>query len=259
MHKAATRKVSRVKSTFGAEVSGTRYDPRRDPSKIKSYTTPQLKAYMRDLGRFNSRQTQFVAGADNVPLKRQTWQSYVQAEQAFNQRLNQRLDRVKDIRTPDGGMTLGERNEMLPKHPVAGEGASGIARKEVHRGARQFPSEDKLVKMTRQIKEKSKRSQTQKELKAAQQSWIKISADLKNKSLSDAVKRLSPEQFDMLWNYTRFSTNVSLPYEIAKDMLSKKDKMSEAKQSELQNQYDIQLREAHKAIMWAEKIKLPKA
>lgn len=224
-HRAATRKVSRLKTGRGVNISGTRADPRRDPSRIKSYNSRQLKAYIRDLNQFTDRRVQFVADTRGRPMQASLWRQYKGLEQQYNRVVGERFSRVSDVFLPTSGMTLGERMEMTrPEHPQALSPAVNAPYRPPARQPTNIASERALRQLVRDMKERLKPGHFRKLTKDARQQYEQMTHLTRQSDLDKKVRALTDEQFNVLWNFTPFATAESLKYERAKDLLAGKDK-----------------------------------
>ena len=76
-HRAVTQKVSRIKAKEDVVLSGTKLDPRKDPTSFKRMNSIQLKAHIARMDTFVSRDVSYVKGAaKTAPLTGTLWQTY---------------------------------------------------------------------------------------------------------------------------------------------------------------------------------------
>lgn len=250
-HDAATRKVSRIKSATGAQVSGTEFDPRTSKSRIKKYTRKQLASYMARLDRFNDRSNQFVSDASRNPIPRSEFREYKRREAQFNKVVSDNLDRYKDVYIPASGQTVGERIAMTtPTHRHMTD--TGVNRPlPIDRKPEQIASRKALQKMVRDLKKKGTKTWVRREIKRGQDELTKMLDVVGSDPLMKAIGKLTPDQFNIVWNYTNFATRASLVYEVEQRKLKGGNPSAF-----LDDTYDTQLKEMMDIVSWAKNLKL---
>lgn len=215
-HRAATNKVSRVKATTGAELSGTSHDPRGNIGNVKVLTEKQLAAQLRRLESFNSRSTQFVALKDGKPATRSAWNQHVKEQSALNAKKQTEHDSVKDIPAALGDETIGQRQaKMTADHAGAGNPAVNPFRP-LNRLPGNFKDEKSLKKLTRDLQKRQNAKYDDKEHRENRKIFSKIIKDLGNDDLAKAVRKLTPKQFKYMWLYTGFVAALTKKYEMNK-------------------------------------------
>ena len=217
LHRAVTKKVSRIKSNTGAGVSGTHYDPRLDTSKYSSMNARQLRAQAKKLESFVNRKTQFVSGYMKKPLPRAAWNQYKQAEQNANQRLGTFYDRVKDLRLPGkfSGMTVSERGDTFTsKHPQM-QNPSFMTPTSLNRTPKSYEYEKRLKEATEQQLTKATRKWFKEKIDAAREQYGAMAEAMGRPDLYQGIEDMSDERFALLVFYTPFMNNASLVYENA--------------------------------------------
>jgi len=250
-HRAATRKVSRLKTERGVNLSGSKNDPRRDLGRIKTYNARQLRAYINDLNKFTSRSNQFVADAHGRPVPGSLWQQYKNLERQYNQRVESAFRRVADMPYPGGDWTIGERLASLqPRHPQVLSPAVNSLYNPPRRRPSNVVSERALRRLIGDMKERLKPGYFDKLIKNARDEYSQMSALLHQPDLDKAVANLTDEQFQVLWNYTSFATAESMKYEIAKDLLADKQKpwQTEYREQAIENAWEL--------VQWASTLDL---
>jgi len=251
-HRAATRKVSRLKSTQGVVLGGTKYDPRKDLSSLKKLNSIQLKAYIARIETFVSRDTQFVAGKGNIPLPATKFQRLKRAEAQYNAIAKANLSEIENINLPSAGMTIGQRVEATtPKHPTTAPPASHAPHLPINRSSKGIPNEKALSKLIKDMEAKSNPRYVKKKLGQQWDAAQKMVEGISNKNLSQMFSTLTDKEFNVLWNYTNFAEVSSLDYLIRKSMLHDDKELA---------WYDValdtQLREAEKRIGEIKALKL---
>ena len=114
-HRATTQKISRLKSSNGVEITGSKYDQRVDPQILKRYNARQLEAYIRRMKSFTDRKVQFVPGAYNKPLPRQKWEQLKSEEAKQNAQIQSDFERVANIFLPHKNMTIQQiKDQVIP-------------------------------------------------------------------------------------------------------------------------------------------------
>lgn len=212
-HRAATNKVSRLRRR-GVELAGTNYDVRRDLSKIKTYNAAQLKAYRDRLNSFTARTNGFVPGDSGVPLPSAKWREYKRLEQQYNRIGNREYAKVGETFLPQPGVKVRDRRSMLAQSALGGAVQSPY--QEINRNNRGITSEAALDKITEQMRTKTSRDYLPGEIAKAREQFTEMLKTIGNSEYINAAKNLSDDQFDTLWNYTSFATEVSSDYEIMK-------------------------------------------
>lgn len=106
----ATRKATRLRRDKGVRIErDPKFDPRRGVGVENSYNARQLRAYLRDLQGFNSRNTQFVAGAAGAPIRAETARRLVDAQGRYNRSRAYLARNIQDVEIPGtGGRTFGD-------------------------------------------------------------------------------------------------------------------------------------------------------
>lgn len=218
-HKAATRKVSRLKAS-GVSISGTGHDPRVDLAKVKTMNTREATRYLQRLDAFVSRETQFVAGARGKVLSGNLWKRKEQLENQLNKEKAQHLAQIADINIPGAGMTVAERvAAMIPKHPTMGMPAAYQPHLPVKSGQQSFTSDKALKEAIKDLEGKVGGKYFDKTFKSQYTAAKKMVKDIANKDLSKKFKTLTPEEFSFIWNYTNFAEVTALDYTTRKSML----------------------------------------
>lgn len=251
-HRAATRKVSRLNTQSGVEISGTSLDPRTEPAKIKRYTRKQLESYVNRLNAFTDRSTQYVALGDGEIITGKEWQKYKQPETRYNRRTNKRLAEVEDKELPSG-TTIGRH---LKTTTADRRSARGVAVNRPYdppsRKPQDITDRKALKKLTKDYNRRIRTDFERKQVKAAQKVFHKMANIIKNDELNKAIASLTPDQFRVLWNYTDFANAVSQDYDVMMKMLTGTDKAYES------DIYDQQLQEANDLAKWASTVKIKK-
>lgn len=212
-HRAATQKVSRLRQK-GVEINNTNYDVRRDLNNVKRYTGAQLKSYLNQLDSFVARSNGFVPGDSGLPIPIKKWRSYKATERQYNRIGDREYNKVADTFLPNAGMKVRERRTILGKSATGD--AVNSPYQEVNRSSRGITSLDALDKLNEQLKRKTSRDFLPGEIKRGRAEFTQMLVEIGNQQHIEAANKLSDEQFNILWNYTSFATEISRDYEIMK-------------------------------------------
>lgn len=249
-HRAATRKISRLKSDAGVNVSGSRVDPRRSRTNIKNYTQRQLRSYINQLDNFNSRSNQYVPDVHRNPIPRSQWREYQRLESQYNKNVSQHFSRYRDLPGPTG-MTVGQRMEMMtPKFPYMQDRAVNSPYTPLNRKSTNIGSARALKRLTEDMRDRVKSEHFQGLVKAGRDQFTKMINLLDDPDLKHRVDNLTEKQFDVLWNYTGFPNALSLGYDQNKKLLAGKEKAwtrQVAQQS---------MSAADELVSWAERVNM---
>jgi hypothetical protein len=209
----AQAKINRNKHK-GINLGSTNYNPRNaDLAKFMRYTTKQLIAYGKKLDEFTSRNTQFVAGANGTPLERSAFERYKELERKHNAIGESRMGERGGFKAPGSGMTIREREAtMRPDSKRAQGDVVNRPYSKIERKAINIASADALEKLTRDMERKLNRSYLPKKMKESRQQLREMLTMIGNDELNKHAQGLTDFQFDVLWNDTKFATDIGLIY-----------------------------------------------
>ena len=245
------KKISRAKSTTGAVIAGTEYDPRLSVDKIGRYNSVQLNAHLSRLDSFMSRNVQFVADSENRPIARHKWQQYKRAERNYNRQTQRNFSKYADIPLSSSGMTVRQRMEMMtPKFQYMQDRAVNSPFMPVDRKSQSIRSEKTLETLTKNMRSRVGRDHVDKMLADAKKQFNQIMDLVDAPKLKKMIGELSDNQFDLLWNYTGFATSISLGYEIRRDSLKGIKKAWHGKV------WDDSMSAANELAGWAKRVRL---
>jgi hypothetical protein len=248
MRRAATRKISRIKQTHGALVSGTEFDPRRAPGVHAGYTEKQLTVYRERLADFLSRSTQYVPDASRAPLPRAEFAKYKTAETRYRESAGGVYEAIKHVELPSGE-TVGERMaKMTPLHKVMHNTAMNRVFDPHERSSDDITSLKSLRKLMRSLEKGSSPSEIRRKINESRDQMRQMLDVINEPELQHKVNELTHNQYVALWNYTTFASAVSLAYESAKKMLSPKE------ESWVQGRLRDQMGDAMEMIEWASRL-----
>lgn len=209
-------KINRIEKSSGINLRGTSYNPRNaDAAKFMRYTTRQLIAYGKRLDEFTNRRTSFVPGAGGVPLPRQAFDKYKELERRHNAIGDARMSERGHFLAPGSGMSIAEREATMRPDSRRAQGDvvnrpySKIERKSIN-----IASVEALDKLTRDMQRKINRKHLPKAIRDARTQLNDMLTVIGNDELKDEFKKLTDFQFDVLWNDTKFATDIGLIYGI---------------------------------------------
>lgn len=249
--RAVGQKVSRLENKRRVRLAGSKLDPRRDTSKVKSYNRTQLKAYYAKLDTFMDRKVQFVGGKQGAPISAQAWRKYKAAENAYNQRADAEFDSVKDLKTLSGSTISDRMKRVTPDYPTFENSANNSPYKKIDRGPSGQVNEDKLAQLTKDLQSKARPDYFKKTAQRDKQAVIDMLAVTGSEQFRTMfdVMNLTDKQFNVLFNLSGFVESISLWYEIHKDLMGGKDERWFA--STIDDRYT----EAKELVKWARTIK----
>lgn len=212
-HKAANNKVSRLRTTKGVELAGTKYDVRRDVTKIKSYNRKQLEVYVSDLKGFTHRANAYVAGDSGTPLPKTLWNQRQEAVSRYNSKGEANLAAIADLQLPGVNQTIAGRKASLSDKikradgEIANAGFSPDTKKSTA-----FTSAEGLKLSIKSLEKRSSDKWTDKQYRLARKQSRGMLDKIGDTALSNKVKRLSRDQFDTLWNHSQFISELLPDY-----------------------------------------------
>lgn len=223
MRRAATRKISRIKNTHGAVVSGSEFDPRRSTKAPDRYTEKQLRAYASALSDFLSRDNQYVPDASKRPVPRREFVEYKRQEAKYRDTAGTIYDRIKNVELPSGETISQRLAKMNVMHKQMHNPTVNTIFDPHSRQSDDIVSRDALKKLTKAMRRDSSPSAIRRKVQQAREQFASMMDVINMPELFDATKGLTNDQFVALWNHTGFASAVSLSYQAAKKMLSPKE------------------------------------
>lgn len=215
-HKAATRKVSRLKSN-GVEISGTQLDVRRDPKRIKKYTRSQLNSYIRKLDTFVSRRTSYVASAvPDKPLNPARVAKYKANEERLRKYGKEEASEFAKISLRGEAMTVGEYDE-LSKSRSGNKFTYGDVTTRIYgeMGALKSTSiygPEALEKLIAQQEKRLKGGYKKSKLDNQRSEAKQMAASFGDPDMDRAIENLTDNQFNIWFNYTKEAKRLKRGY-----------------------------------------------
>lgn len=223
LKKAVTRKVSRIKMSQDIYISGTSLDPRKAPTSERNMADHQLREYRHSLSSFLDRGNQYVPDSQHRAMPRSEWREYKALESKWNSRVQSHMENISQITLPSG-MTIGQRDAMMrPNHPQMSNPTVNGPR-EIDRDPTNVAGSSRLRHLTDQMRKRLDENYFDELNESGKETFSKMLDRIGDDDLSQRVDNLSPEQFEVLWNWTPFATAISFQYELAMKELSPRDK-----------------------------------
>lgn len=217
-HVAVTKKVSRIKRTSGALISGTSFDPRTPASEIKGMSESQLRNHLVGLNSFLARGNQFSSGNRGVPLPRD------RAKVLINERgkaLNLGQERENKIgKYPLPGVPKGDiENTVGSQRAQRGQRMSGMAGEPfplTPTDLKKISGADALEKLIRQAEQQSSPGYLKRAIKGHREEMDKALEIMGETDLRNQIMEFSDFQFDVMWGTGGFAEEVFSKYDIFK-------------------------------------------
>lgn len=213
--KSVNAKIARTKRTSGANIAGSKFDPRRSAGIENRYNAKQLNSYLENLNDFMRRNNQFVAGAHG-PLERGKFKLYKQREQEVNRAGQEHAQSVGSLETPTGFTVEQSKNLVVETYNSAVRGPYP----KLDRQARQIADSASLEKLTADLNKKLKPGYLKEKIGEGRENLESALVKMGEDELMAGVKNLSDYQFDALWFGTNFAESTFLKYQAEKDRIA---------------------------------------
>lgn len=221
--RAAGNKISRLNTQIGVNISSTKLDPRRDYRNVRKYNRNQLISYVNNLNSFVDRKTQYVPDAYGRPINRDLWRKYQQKEREFNKRVARNYAKFKDVVIDEHGTTVDERQaKITPRHRQMYNPAVNV-RTPQKRSLKGVVSEKALKALISDMNKKLGSDFISQDIKRGREQFKKLSEDISLGDIGKRISKLSADQFNYLWNFSGFASDLSEWYHVLKSFLGKND------------------------------------
>lgn len=212
LRKNVNAKIARIKRNTGAEVSGSEFDPRRDPDKISRYNQRQVKSAIEDMKQFLNRNTQFSSLANGIPAPRHEANMYVGMAGRYNQVSDAHEADISRYQSGGSDLTIGQANAML--HPTANGGAGKAPYAKENADLSGITSRKSLKVLTLDLKKKLDPKFLKDRIASGRYSATEMFKQLGDLDYMEKVNALSDYQFDILWHGdTGFAEILGLRYD----------------------------------------------
>lgn len=195
----AGSKISRTKQNTGAEIAGSKYDPRRAPGIEKRYNSRQLQTAIRELDAFNHRSNQFIGVGSNLstPIRKTTWNVYKRREAENNRIADQHDANMANLQLPTVDMTVGQRRAQVQQSQ--GSSVYGPYQR-FNRGPQNFVTEEGLQSASMQMLGNLTQKFFNKKLNQGRENLQRVLELMGEDNMAERIDELSDFQFDVLWH-----------------------------------------------------------
>lgn len=212
--KDVNRKISSY-SNKGVKLSGTNFDPRISTDRIARMTRSQLNSLSGSLDSFMSRSNQFVGDFKGAPIHISVWREFKKSEARYNKRLTDNYNRFKDISITPMKKTVDERRKHItPAFPHMANSAVNAPYEESNIKPTQIAGKNAMAKMIGIMGKKADKGYTRSELARSRVEFQQMIDIVGDKDLESKFKDLTDDQVHLLWNYTNFTTRLSVSYSV---------------------------------------------
>jgi hypothetical protein len=191
-------KISRVKKSTGAEISGTEYDPRKPPGAEKRMNRVQLQSAINKMREFNRPLNKFVSLQGGTPVPARMVAPFVRKVNELNSRRQKFAEKLDEKPFPGAAKTPKEFQAQYAKGKGADGGFSGLF-DEVSDDVSGITSLKALKRLESHVDKQLKPDQFKDNLdkgKAQMGHMLDIVGQHEN---ADMLRELSDYQFAMLW------------------------------------------------------------
>ena len=246
---AVQRKVARLRREKGVEIAGTQHDVRINRADVGKMNSRQLASFIRKAESFTSRKTQFVAGANGVPLNAQKVREFQRKERAMNAKHEAVMKSIGDMQAPFTGMTLEQRDKQM--RPTVRAGGEAFARtfEPAMTKISNVRSEEALQLLDKFRDKQLSPTYARERVNSARDEFNKMLTRTGHEFFKARANALSDEQFFTFWEYGPYAGDTSMIYEIVKAM-GEQGNMSDTDRQIIE---DVSA-EINDALTWAESI-----
>lgn len=253
-----TKKISRIRRTHGAELSGTEFDPRRAPGIEKRYTKKQLTAYRNELQGLLNRKTQYVGLGGGQPLRRERFQAYKRVEDQLRERATKRFSGVRELANPENVSIADAMFTTMPSlhrpyydHRVNSEHPATIP----NRDPEGFTSVKKFEDLFLNLQRKLSGGYQAEFLEEGKGQFREMAEYVGQPELMDRINELTDEQWATLWEYGGVANDMSLAYHMQKVMNSREEEGMPV-EAFFMNRYEVAMGRVNQYLDWAANLKL---
>lgn len=208
-----TAKENRIKRRTGVDIRDTKQDPRRPVNVVEKYNKRQLLSYFQELDAFMSRGNGYVAGANNAAIPKQDWLAYKRLERKYNSIGSMQFEQIANIFIPTSGMTIAQRDATIIPDKLSAQGATvNRPYTVIDRKPTNIKNAEALRKLTKDMEKKVSGSFLPQQIKNGREQLNQMLTTIGNPELQKKANSLTDAQFNVLWNYTNFASNVSGVY-----------------------------------------------
>lgn len=245
--KAVQSKINRLRREKGVEISGTQHDVRVESARLGRYNSRQLDAFIERANNFVSRKTQFVGGANGVPLPADKFRMLQKLEKQYTSVGNSIMDKIGDIQAPFSTKNIRARDaDMRPTFKTGGEPVDRTFAP-VATEARRIQNVQALDKFIEQRIKQNDPEYALSRVNSSREQLDKMLTRMGADEFKDRVNALSNEQFFVFWEYGPYAGDIALQYDIVK---RSHEEMRPMNQNEARDIDDINA-ELDETLTWA--------
>jgi len=197
------KKIAYNYRMYGIELKGSRFDPSVDLQKARFWGEKKIRSELKKLNDFQSRRTQFVAGARGEPIPAKTWREYKKTEAAYNRRVERGRTKYDYVKTPSG----------LPQSEQAKIGRLDYSTKKTWDSVNNdflkrnfkpanFMSAEKVEKMIDVLKKRATAEDRRERLSKDRETVRKALKIIGDKELLDMVDSLNEKEFEFFYMFS---------------------------------------------------------
>ena len=219
----ARRKVKRLEGKGVTDLG--RYNPIRDDAPINRYTRRQLEKYERELDAFTSRSTRYVPDAHGRAIPQDIFNRYARLAEQRRVQADKFFRQIEDYTLPSRGATVKQTTAFTePDHPELYNPSANPVRKLAPKKPQNFNNAKAVEKYIKSLDKQTAAGYLQ---TVRKQGMPLITDALKDsrqgKELLRAIRKLTDEQFGVLWTVKSYVDAVSQYYELEKALHSDQD------------------------------------
>lgn len=209
----AGKKVSRLRRVKGVEIGGTPLDPRKDRDDINRMNSIQLRAHLRRLDTFQSRDVQFVPDSEGRPIPGKKFKTYQRLIRQSNKEIRAMMKKIGDIYLESAGSTVMERfNKLKPKYRGLPDSQGAMPMERPLPESTSIASEKALDKLIRHTRKMISPEHKSKNIRKWQRNVVKGLRKMGDKDVLREFKKLSGAQQSFLITQTHFMNNFGMKY-----------------------------------------------
>jgi len=254
LQKAVTRKVSRIHTHFGVQMSGSSEDPRIPAASRNSLSESGLREYSHNLADFLRRDVQFVPDSQRRPMPRAEWERYKKLETQWNAKVREYTADIKKLHLPSTNMTIEETQATFGLSPRsrAINNPSVNQPSEIERASTGVAGKAGLRRLIESMQKRLQPEYFDEEHESNKETFRKMFDVIQDDELSALIESLTPGQFDILWNWTPFVLASAYWYEVMQRALQGGPPPSAAQEHVQGQLLGDMIREARRNAEWAQ-------
>lgn len=218
--KNATRKANRIQNEQGIRVTNSRYDPRVPNERVSKLNTQQLNNLGNRLDQFTSRRTQFVKGHNSTPISRDSWNEYQGLQRQVNDRIVSERIALGAVMLPGSNQSIGERAQMFFR-PNSSGGENSLD--PYSRKTTGITSQKAMNTLIRDMRKRVDPNFESRLDQKRRKNFRKMLGQFNRPDIARELRKLTPQEFRILWENDRVIQDLAEEYTIAKDLMTDDD------------------------------------